>query len=145
MQKKSGFVSIIGAPNAGKSTLLNALIGENLSIVTPKPQTTRNRIFGILTSENTQIIFVDTPGILDPRYKLQEYMAREVDESFEEADAVLIIYDVSEDNPNQLNKIISKYEKFLSDRKIIIVLNKIDLITKEDLLVKIGEISTPRI
>lgn len=141
MQKKSGFVSIIGAPNAGKSTLLNALVGEDLSIVTSKPQTTRNRIFGILNSPDIQIIFVDTPGILEPRYKLQEFMANEVGESLEGADAVMIIYDVSSDDRNQLKEILDKYGRFLSDRKSILVLNKIDLITKEELLVKIDQIS----
>ena len=71
MNKKSGFVAIAGKPNAGKSTILNSILGQKISIVTPKPQTTRNRIFGIYTKENIQIVFVDTPGILKPRYKLQ--------------------------------------------------------------------------
>lgn len=142
MQKKSGFVSIIGAPNAGKSTLMNALVGENLSIVTSKPQTTRNRVFGILTEENTQVVFIDTPGVLEPRYKLQQYMASEVSDSFDEADIVLVIYDISKDNRSQLENIYSKYQKLLEGKKLIVILNKIDCITKEELLVKIGEISS---
>jgi len=141
MQKKSGFVSIIGAPNAGKSTLLNALVGENLSIVTSKPQTTRNRVFGILTEENTQVVFVDTPGILDPRYKLQQYMASEVSDSFEEADVVLVIYDISKDNRSQLEMIFEKFQKLILDKKLLLVINKIDCITKEELLIKIGNIT----
>jgi len=141
MQKKSGFVTIIGAPNAGKSTLLNALIGENLSIVTSKPQTTRNRIFGILTEGDTQAVFVDTPGILDPKYKLQQYMASEIDESFEEADVILVIYDTQKDSRVELKKIISKYNKSLSEKKSILVLNKIDGITKEEMLKTISEVT----
>ena len=141
MQKKSGFVTIIGAPNAGKSTLLNALIGENLSIVTSKPQTTRNRVFGILTEGDTQAVFVDTPGILDPKYKLQQYMASEIDESFEEADVILVIYDTQKDSRGQLKKIISKYNKSISEKKSILVLNKIDGITKEEMLKTISEVT----
>ncbi len=141
MQNKSGFVTIIGAPNAGKSTLLNALIGENLSIVTPKPQTTRNRIFGILTEGNTQAVFVDTPGILEPKYRLQQYMASEIDDSFEEADVILVIYDTQKDSRGQLKKIISKYGKNIGEKKSILVLNKIDGIAKEELLKVLSEVS----
>ncbi|MGH2575185.1 MAG: GTPase, partial [Ignavibacteria bacterium] len=79
--KKSGFVSIIGKPNTGKSTLLNAILGQNLSIVTPKPQTTRNKVLGVYTNENIQIVFLDTPGILKPKYKLQAFMKREIESS----------------------------------------------------------------
>ena len=141
MPKKSGFVSIIGAPNAGKSTLLNALMGENLSIVTSKPQTTRNRIFGILTDANSQVILVDTPGSLEPKYKLQQYMAGEIIDSFEEADAVILIHDVQKDDREKLKFILEKYKKLLLEKKTVIVLNKIDRIRKEDLLLKISEIS----
>lgn len=141
MQKKSGFVSIIGAPNAGKSTLMNSLIGENLSIVTSKPQTTRNRIFGILTDNDSQVVFVDTPGSLQPKYKLQQYMVGEIVESFEEADAVILIHDVLKDNREELEAIISRFGKFLAAKKVVLVLNKIDGLKKEGLLTKIGEIS----
>ena len=140
MQKKSGFVTIIGAPNAGKSTLLNALIGENLSIVTSKPQTTRNRIFGILTEGNIQAVFVDIPGILEPKYRLQQYMASEIDDSFEEADLILVIYDTQKDSRGQLKKIVSKYGKSIGEKKSILVLNKIDSIKKEDLLKMLSEV-----
>ena len=95
MQKLSGFVPIIGAPNAGKSTLLNFILGQNISIVTPKPQTTRNRITGIYTKDNVQIVFVDTPGILDPKYKLQQFMSREIESSVIESDIILLVLDIN--------------------------------------------------
>ena len=141
MQKYSGFVPIIGAPNAGKSTLLNSLLGEKLSIVTPKPQTTRNNITGILTKDDYQIIFLDTPGIIDPKYKLQQFMSREIDAGMIEADVVLFIID---SNKYSLDEVKINYEKYLSDlkkAKIFIVLNKIDLLRKEDVLKLINDIS----
>ena len=82
MTKKAGFVAIIGKPNSGKSTLLNSMLGQDVSIVTPKPQTTRNKILGIYTKEDVQIIFADTPGILKPVYKLQDFMKHETESSF---------------------------------------------------------------
>ncbi|HRH67691.1 MAG TPA: GTPase Era, partial [Bacteroidia bacterium] len=96
MGHKAGFVSIIGKPNVGKSTLMNRLVGQSLSIVTPKAQTTRHRIKGILNDENYQIVFSDTPGILEPHYLLQEKMMDFVTESLKDADAVLYISDLSE-------------------------------------------------
>jgi GTP-binding protein Era len=94
---KSGFVSIFGKPNAGKSTLLNALMGEKLAIVSPKVQTTRHRIKGILTENDYQIIFSDTPGIIEPRYKLHEKMMQAVRNSLEDADLALLLVDVRDD------------------------------------------------
>ena len=94
---KSGFVNIFGKPNAGKSTLLNSLMGEKLAIVSPKVQTTRHRIKGILTGENYQVIFSDTPGIIEPRYKLHEKMMQAVKGSLEDADVALLIADVKDD------------------------------------------------
>ena len=91
---KSGFVNIFGKPNAGKSTLLNALMGEKLAIVSPKVQTTRHRIKGILTGDDYQIIFSDTPGIIEPKYKLHEKMMKAVKDSLEDADVALLIIDV---------------------------------------------------
>ncbi|MEO0735125.1 MAG: GTPase, partial [Bacteroidota bacterium] len=91
---KSGFVNIIGRPNAGKSTLMNALVGERMSIITAKPQTTRHRIFGILTGEDFQIVFSDTPGVIaDPNYKMQEMMNRYVHSTFEDADLMVYLID----------------------------------------------------
>src|ERR1700704_4125136 len=94
---KSGFVSIFGKPNAGKSTLLNALMEEKLAIVSPKVQTTRHRIKGILTEKDYQVVFSDTPGIIDPKYKLHEKMMDAVKNALEDADVALLLVDVKED------------------------------------------------
>src|SRR5487761_2516324 len=120
---KSGFVNIFGKPNAGKSTLLNALMGEKLAIVSPKVQTTRHRIKGILTNDNYQIIFSDTPGIIEPKYKLHEKMMQAVKGSLEDADVALLIVDARED-PSEADAIFSSLS-----RKVpaIVVLNKVDI------------------
>lgn len=141
MGKKAGFVSIIGKPNAGKSTLLNAIIGQNLSIVTPKPQTTRNKIFGIYTKDDVQIIFVDTPGIIKPQYKLQVFMKREVESSFLEADIIILICDASKYETDDINGIYRKYKQEFSTKKVFCLLNKIDLLNKEVVLHIINDIS----
>jgi len=94
-QHQAGFVNIFGAPNAGKSTLLNALLGENLVITSPKVQTTRHRILGILTEENYQMVFSDTPGIIEPKYKLHEKMMRHVKSALEDADVAILVHDIS--------------------------------------------------
>jgi len=120
---KAGFISIIGKPNVGKSTLMNALVGERLSIITSKAQTTRHRIMGILSGENFQVIYSDTPGILKPEYKLHETMMTFVNSLFEDADVLLFVTDLYEkyDGEKQLD--------FLKDIKIptILVMNKVDL------------------
>ena len=94
---KSGFVSIVGCPNVGKSTLLNVLVGERLSIITSKAQTTRHRIMGIVSGDNYQMVFSDTPGILKPNYKLQEKMMQFVISAFSDADVFLLIVDIYDD------------------------------------------------
>ncbi|MAJ90523.1 MAG: GTPase Era, partial [Flavobacteriales bacterium] len=96
MQHKAGFVNIIGNPNVGKSTLMNALIGQKLSIITHKAQTTRHRILGILNSDNYQIVFSDTPGIIEPLYKLQEGMMNFVYSAFNDADILIYMIEVGE-------------------------------------------------
>jgi GTP-binding protein Era len=118
-------------PNAGKSTLLNALLGQKLSIVTSKPQTTRKRILGILSSENYQVIFLDTPGIIKPEYLLQEKMMEAVNESLKDADLVILIADVLADGDNMLrNEFIG--ENILNGRKpVLLLLNKIDLLEQD--------------
>lgn len=145
MLKKSGFAAIVGKPNAGKSTLLNAVLGQNISIVTPKPQTTRNKIFGIYTKDNIQIVFVDTPGILKPRYKLQAFMKREVESSFVEADIIILVVDASNYESESLDEVCTKYMKEFSEHKIFCVLSKIDLMKKETVLLIINDVSKKNI
>ncbi len=130
---KSGFVNIIGCPNVGKSTLMNAIIGEKLSIVTPKAQTTRHRVMGILNTDDYQIVFSDTPGVIKPVYKLQEKMMQFVVNAISDADIFLLMIDVTSN--------ILLEETFISNlikaqKPIIILLNKIDLITQEALEIK---------
>jgi GTPase len=119
---KAGFVSIFGRPNAGKSTLLNALMGEKLAIVSPKVQTTRHRIKGIVTEPDYQIIFSDTPGIIDPKYKLQEKMMHAVRQALEDTDVALLLVDVNE-NPDEVNGI---FEALRLKVPAVIVINKLD-------------------
>ncbi|HMT75726.1 MAG TPA: GTPase Era [Chitinophagaceae bacterium] len=124
---KAGFVNIFGRPNAGKSTLLNALMGEKLAIVSPKVQTTRHRIKGILTEKDYQIIFSDTPGIIEPKYKLHEKMMQAVKSALEDADVAMLIVDVKE-NWEECDAIFSALKLKVP---AIVVLNKIDLAGKE--------------
>ena len=129
---KSGYVSIIGEPNVGKSTLLNAVIGEKLAIVTPKPQTTRNRITGILTADSHQIIFLDTPGVLTPKYRLHDQMVKTAYTAITDADIVLYMIDVSRLNSGIEEKILDQLKK--AAQQVILVINKIDLISNPALL-----------
>ncbi|HNF38370.1 MAG TPA: GTPase Era [Chitinophagaceae bacterium] len=124
---KSGFISIFGKPNAGKSTLLNALMGEKLAITSPKVQTTRHRIKGILTEKNYQLVFSDTPGIIEPKYKLHEKMMDAVKNAMEDADLALLLVDVKEDW-NEADAIFTALNLKLP---AIVLLNKIDLATPE--------------
>ncbi len=141
MQKLSGFVPIIGVPNSGKSTLLNAILGQKISIVTAKPQTTRNRITGIYTKDNVQIVFVDTPGILDPKYRLQQFMSREIESSVIESDIIVLVIDIKKYEREAFAKLYDKYCREYKESKIFCVLNKIDLIRKEEILAVIKDIS----
>lgn len=132
MSFKSGFVNIIGKPNVGKSTLMNALMGEKLSIVSPKVQTTRHRILGIITEENYQIVFSDTPGIIPkPKYKLHEAMMRFVKQALEDADVVLYMIDSKEDDdrlPTILNMIREE------EKPLFLIINKIDLLNQDQVV-----------
>ncbi|NNE46231.1 MAG: GTPase Era [Rhodothermales bacterium] len=125
---RSGYVAIVGKPNAGKSTLLNALLGQKLSIVTAKPQTTRHRVLGILSDAESQIIFLDTPGVIEPRYGLQESMMRSVRRAVVDADLILFIADVTRESPDTLSL------AELGNVPAVLVLNKMDLIRSEDAL-----------
>lgn len=131
---KSGFVNIFGRPNAGKSTLLNALMGEKLAIVSPKVQTTRHRIKGILTEKEYQIIFSDTPGIIEPRYKLHEKMMLAVKSALEDADLAMLMVDVKE-KWDECDKIFSALQLKVP---AIVVINKIDLASEEKIKEAVG-------
>lgn len=126
---KAGFVNIFGKPNAGKSTLLNALMGEKLAIVSPKVQTTRHRIKGILSSAEYQIIFSDTPGIIEPKYKLHEKMMQVVKNSLEDADVALLLMDATQDKFEQ-DRI---FESLKLKVPTIVVVNKTDQLTAAQL------------
>src|SRR3954470_15542192 len=123
-QFKAGFVNIFGAPNAGKSTLLNLLLGERLVIISPKVQTTRHRILGILTEPNYQIVFSDTPGIIEPKYKLHQKMMLQVKSALEDADVALLIADITQD-PEHFKPIA---EGLRLKVPTLLLLNKADLV-----------------
>lgn len=132
---KAGFVNIIGKPNAGKSTLMNALVGEKLSIVSPKVQTTRHRIISILNSDDYQIVFSDTPGIIDPNYKMQECMMAFVNEAIKDADVIIYLTTPSE-NP-ETDVIPSSIVK--TSQPVILAINKIDTRSQEEIEKLLGQ------
>ena len=123
-EHRAGFVNIIGNPNVGKSTLMNALVGEKLSIVTAKAQTTRHRIMGIVNTDDCQIVYSDTPGMLKPNYRLQEDMMRFVDAAIGDADIILYVTDVVEKSDKN-SEYIQKLQKL--DCPVVVVINKIDI------------------
>lgn len=125
---RSGYVAIIGKPNVGKSTLMNALVGRKLSIVTYKPQTTRNRVLGILSGDDYQVIFLDTPGIIEPRYRLHEAMMHDVRDAIAEADLLLFMADASQARLDTFSL------DFIGDRPALLVVNKMDLVRREEAL-----------
>ena len=128
MAHKAGFVNIIGNPNVGKSTLMNALVGEKLSIVTAKAQTTRHRIMGIVNGEDYQIVYSDTPGILKPNYRLQQNMLDFVDTAIGDADIILYVTDTVEKGDKN-EAYIEKLRKV--ECPVVVVINKIDISTQE--------------
>ena len=134
---RSGFVSLIGRPNVGKSTLLNSIIGKKVAITSDKPQTTRNIIQGIYNEEDTQIVFVDTPGIHKPNHKLGTYLNKQAYYSIDDVDVILMLVDA--------NMGLGAGDKFIIERlknvtkPVILIINKIDKISKEELLGKINE------
>src|SRR5262249_32946235 len=143
MSKKAthaGFVAILGAPNAGKSTLLNRLVGQKISIVSPKPQTTRMRVLGVLTEKETQIAFIDTPGIFEPKRRLDPAMVKAAWQSLEDADAIVLLVDAAARQPDEKTEAIIeqlKKKKLTTpagkkpnekQQHVMLALNKIDAI-----------------
>ncbi|MBS7565396.1 GTPase Era [Mucilaginibacter sp. Bleaf8] len=133
MSHRAGFVSIIGKPNAGKSTLMNALVGERMSIITPKAQTTRHRILGIVNADDYQIVFSDTPGVIKPHYALQESMMHQVTGSIVDADLILLVTDINEKYDE--GDVLEKLENSLAP--IAVLINKIDKSDEETVKQKI--------
>lgn len=130
MDHRAGYVNIIGKPNVGKSTLLNALLGEKLVVENPKAQTTRHRILGILNGEDHQLILSDTPGILEPAYKLQESMMKAVDEALQDADVLLVMVELGE-TPENSGELLRRVARF--NGKTLVLINKVDLGNEERL------------
>jgi len=135
MPHKAGFITIIGNPNVGKSTLMNALVGERLSIITSKAQTTRHRIMGIVNGEDFQLVYSDTPGILKPHYKLQESMMKFVETSLTDADVLLFVIDITEDQKTE-QEILNKIKNI--PIPVLLLINKIDLASQEQLEEKVN-------
>ena len=134
---RSGFVSLIGRPNVGKSTLLNSIIGKKVAITSDKPQTTRNMIQGIYNEEDTQIVFVDTPGIHKPNHKLGKYLNKQAYYSIDDVDVILFLVDASQELGAGDKYIIEKLKE--TNKPVILIINKIDKLTKDQILVKINE------
>ena len=137
---KSGFATIIGMPNVGKSTLLNSIVGQKIAIISEKPQTTRNKILAVHTSDTEQIIFTDTPGIHRPHNKLGRFMVNVADESMQDTDVIIFVADAT----HKIQEIEREIVTSMSKTKLpcILVLNKIDLVKKEDLLPMIADYSS---
>lgn len=133
---KAGYVAILGYANAGKSTLLNQFLNHKLSIVSRKPQTTRKKVLGILTLKKAQIVFIDTPGLLNPKYNLQQIMSNYITNAVEDADVLLYLVDAS-----RVKKITSETIQFFSkvDKPVVLAINKIDLVEKKKLLPLISQ------
>lgn len=134
LQHKAGFVSIVGKPNVGKSTLMNALVGEKLSIITSKAQTTRHRIMGILNGDDFQIVYSDTPGIIQPQYKLHEQMMSFVHASLEDADVILFVTDIYEKHDE--DEVVQRLMH--AQAPIVLLINKIDQAKEEEVQAKVA-------
>jgi len=138
-QTRAGFVAVIGAPNAGKSTLVNALVGQKVAIVSPKAQTTRSRLMGIAVEDQSQILLVDTPGIFEPRRRLDRAMVTAAWSGAQDADLILLVIDVQVGVNTEVSRIITSLSE--RDHSLVIVLNKIDLVKKADLLALAAELT----
>jgi GTP-binding protein Era len=137
---KAGYVAIVGEPNVGKSTLMNALLNQKISIVTPKPQTTRTRILGILSRDDAQIIFLDTPGLIKPKYLLQQKMLGSAESALNDADVILVLTEVSRGTrlPVEVDNLVLKKH---SAKPILLIINKVDSVYKPQVLPTIAEFS----
>lgn len=140
MSYKSGFISIVGRPNTGKSTLLNRILGEKIAAVSPKPQTTRTQITGVVTDEEAQLVFLDTPGIHKPKNKLGKFMVKEATDGADSADVVLYMLDGSHYNEETEEEILER----ISAPTVIFVINKTDKMEKSDILPVISHFSSVR-
>lgn len=129
---KSGFIAVIGRPNVGKSTLINSLIGQKIAIMSDKPQTTRNKILCVLTKEDAQLVFIDTPGIHKPKHKLGEYMVQAAENTLKEVDVVLFVVDASEDLGAGELYILERLKA--TNKPVLLVVNKVDKISQQQLL-----------
>jgi GTP-binding protein Era len=129
---KAGYVAIVGVPNVGKSTLMNALLQQKLSIVAKKPQTTRQRVLGILNQDDAQVIFLDTPGILKPKYLLHEKMVGHAESALSEADLILAITEIS--RKHEIDAEVEKSLKKYRDKPVLLVINKVDLVSRAEVL-----------
>lgn len=134
---KSGIVALVGKPNAGKSSLMNALVGEKVAIVSPKPQTTRKRTVGILNEKDLQIVFFDTPGVFKPRNKLDEYMQNDVKVSTSGVDIVLYVLSADKNFDDEIEKI----ERYAKKNKVIVVVNKMDMVNYTDIFPKLNKLN----
>lgn len=129
---KSGFVAVIGRPNVGKSTLINSLIGQKIAIMSDKPQTTRNKILCVLTQEDAQILFIDTPGIHKPKHKLGEYMVHVAENTLKEVDVIMFVVDATEDIGAGELYILERLQA--TNKPVILVVNKVDQVSKQKIL-----------
>ena len=134
---KSGFVAIIGKPNVGKSTLINAIVGEKVSIVSPKANTTRDKILGVYNTKDCQIVFIDTPGILKPKNKLDEYMSSSITSSLSDIDCLIIVLDASKSISSEDIELIKKHNNL----PVIVVVNKTDAISTEKLFNELSKLN----
>ncbi|CAM3728071.1 GTPase Era [Alicyclobacillus pomorum] len=136
---KSGFAALIGRPNVGKSTLLNALVGQKVAIMSNRPQTTRNRIRGVLTTNDMQIVFIDTPGIHKPHHRLGEYMVEAAEATFREVDVILFVCDATEPGHPGDDHVLEKIHGVQTP--VFLIINKVDAVPKPDLLKMIADYS----
>ena len=138
---RSGFIAIIGRPNVGKSTLVNALLGQKIAAVSPRPQTTRRRQLGILTRDDAQLIFVDTPGIHQPKHKLGEFLNQEAEGALDGVDVILFLVDASDEPTEDDIRIASLLKKVPARIQIVLVVNKMDLVEAENLQTRSRSVS----